>query len=218
MGGVSHTDDLRAASAWDDAVEHAFVAELEAGTLDDAVFRDYLERDYAFVETLAGHLGHAVADAPDMARKRRFADFLATVVGPEDDYFVRSFAALPGPALTDTSVDGGDVGAAFADLFAHAASVGGYAETLAVLVPVEWVYLDWASGIESDPEAFYHREWVELHDNEKFRALVAWLRGELDHELSEVGERRRKRVERFFTRAVDLEVAFFDTAMAGGKR
>nr|WP_245188590.1 TenA family protein [Halarchaeum rubridurum] len=209
---------MRAASAWDDAVEHAFVAKLEAGTLDDAVFRDYLERDYAFVETLAGHLGHAVADAPDMARKRRFADFLATVVGPEDDYFARSFDALPGPALADATIEGGDVGDAFADLFAHAASVGGYAETLAVLVPVEWAYLDWASGIEGDPEAVYHREWVELHDNEAFRSLVAWLREELERELADVGERRRARVERFFTRAVDLEVAFFDAAMAGGER
>ncbi|GGN10054.1 TenA family protein [Halarchaeum nitratireducens] len=215
---MSHTDDLRAASAWDDAVEHAFVTELAAETLDDAVFRDYLERDYAFVETLAGHLGHAVADAPDMARKRRFADFLATVVGPEDDYFARSFDALPGPALADARVEGGDVGDAFADLFAHAASVGGYAETLAVLVPVEWVYLEWASGIESDPKAFYHREWIELHDNEAFRALVAWLREELDRELDDASDRERERVERFFARAVDLEVAFFDAAMAGGKR
>jgi len=215
---MSHTEGLRAASAWDDAVGHAFVDELAAGTLDDAVFRDYLERDYAFVETLASHLGHAVADAPDMARKRRFADFLATVVGPEDDYFVRSFDALPGPALADARIESGNVGDAFADLFAHAASIGGYAETLAVLVPVEWVYLDWASGIESDSEAFYHREWIELHDNEEFRALVAWLREELDRELDDANDRERERVERFFTRAVDLEVAFFDAAMAGGER
>ncbi|GAD53423.1 thiaminase II [Halarchaeum acidiphilum MH1-52-1] len=215
---MSFTDEARAASAWDDAVGHRFVAELDAGTLDEAVFRDYLERDYAFVETLAGHLGHAVADAPDMAKKRRLADFLSTVVGPEDDYFARSFDTLPGPALDETGVDGGAVGETFADLFAHAAHDGGYAETLAVLVPVEWVYLDWASGIETPPEPFYHREWVEMHASDDFRALVGWLRDELDREAEAASDRRRARLERFFTRAVDLEVAFFDAATRGEGR
>ncbi|WP_255494117.1 TenA family protein [Halarchaeum sp. CBA1220] len=205
---------LRDASAWDAAVRHEFVGGLADGTLDAAVFRDYLERDYAFVETLASHVGHAVADAPTMAAKRRFSEFLATVVGPEDDYFERAFDALPGPALADADPDAGDVGAAFADCFAHAAATGGYAETLAVLCPVEWVYLEWASAVEDPPEPFHYRRWVEMHANAAFREFVTWLRAELERELERVSARRAARVERLFVRAVDLEVAFFDAALA----
>ncbi|WP_435102250.1 TenA family protein [Halarchaeum sp. P4] len=215
---MSAVEELRAASAWDAAVEHEFVAGLADGTLAEAVFRDYLERDYAFVETLAGHVGHAVADAPSMAEKRRFSEFLATLTGPEDDYFERAFETLPGPSLADADPDAGAVGAAFADLFAHAATVGGYAETLAVLVPVEWVYLDWANGIENPPEPFYYREWVDIHATEAFRTFVTWLRDELEREVAQVSARREARVEHLFTRAVELEVAFFDAAMGAEGR
>ena len=35
---------------WAEAVDHRFVRELFAGTVDDAVMRDYLVQDYQFFE------------------------------------------------------------------------------------------------------------------------------------------------------------------------
>ena len=214
------TDWLRARSgeSWDAATTHRFVRELHADTVDDAVFRRYLLQDYAFLETLVGVFGYAVGDAPTMAARSRLIDFLGTLTGDENDYFERSFAALDvperesaDPALTETT-------AAFRDLLLRAAREGGYAETLAVLVPAEWVYLDWATGeaasagSDDGPDRFYLDEWVELHATAEFETFVGWLRRELDRAGAAASDRRQARLAASFSRTVDLEVAFFEAA------
>lgn len=208
------TDWLRERSEpdWTDATEHRFVRELADGTVDDAVFRSYLVQDYAFVRTLTGTFGHAVGQAPTVGATTTLTDFLATLTDEEDDYFERSFDALGVSDGDRTDPPRAAVTAAFEDLLTRAALEGGYAETLAVLVPVEWVYLTWARGADGSPEAFYLREWIDLHADPAFEAFVAWLRRELDEYGPALDARRQRRVERHFRRAVALEVRFFDAA------
>ncbi|AXG09246.1 TenA family protein [Haloplanus rubicundus] len=202
------TDWLRERSEpdWSAAVDGRFVRELGDGTISDAVFRRYLQQDYAFVETLTGTFGHALGDAPSMAAKGRLADFLGTLTSEENDYFERSFEALSG----DPDAHPDATTRAFIDLLERAARQGGYAETLAVLVPAEWVYETWATGIDSRPAAFYLDEWIELHANPAFVDFVAWLRAELDREGAAVSTRRQRRLDALFGRTVELERAFFE--------
>lgn len=202
------TDDLRAASAWDDAVEHRFVRELADGTVPDDVFARYLVADRAFVDTLAGVFGRALAQAPPDSRAP-LADFLGVLTDEEDDYFGRALEALPAPPGDPARHPTTE---AFCDHLLAAADEGGYAETLAVLVPAEWCYLDWAEGVAKPPEPFHLREWVDLHANEAFADFVDWLRGELDRELPTLSSRRADRVRARFERTMRLEVAFFDAA------
>ncbi|MFB6305352.1 MAG: TenA family protein [Haloferacaceae archaeon] len=212
------TDRLRAGSDWDAAVDHRFVRELGAGTLDDDVFRRYLVQDYAFVGELVSLVGRAVADAPTMAAKARLSTFLGVVTDDENDYFERSFDALgverstyEDPELTPTT-------AAFRDHLRAAASTGGYAETLAVLVPAEWIYRDWATAVTEPPAAFYLAEWVDLHATDEFSAFVDWLRAELDREGEALSDRRTERVTRLFERTVALESDFFGAAYGAEDR
>ncbi|MFB6255483.1 MAG: TenA family protein [Haloplanus sp.] len=211
--GARFTDWLRERSEadWTAAVDGRFVRELGDGTVDDAVFRLYLEQDYAFVETLTGTFGHALGEAPSMAAKARLAEFLGTITNEENDYFERSFAALDG----DSTAEPDATTRAFIDLLERAGRQGGYAETLAVLVPAEWVYETWATGIESRPDAFYLDEWVELHANPAFVDFVAWLRRELDREGAAASARRQRRLDALFGRAVELERAFFEAPYGG---
>ncbi|MFC6756954.1 MULTISPECIES: TenA family protein [Haloarcula] len=214
------TDWLRERSgdAWDDATAHEFVRELHADTLSDVVFRRYLLQDYAFVETLVGVFGHAVGDAPTMAAKSRLVDFLGTVTSDEDDYFQRSFEALDVPVSRYGDPHLTEATAAFRDLLLRAAREGGYAETLAVLVPAEWVYLSWATDDDlaaDGPDRFYLQEWIDLHAVPEFESFVGWLRTELDREGAAASERRQARLAELFCRTVDLEVAFFDAAYEG---
>nr|WP_328765951.1 TenA family protein [Halomicroarcula nitratireducens] len=215
------TDWLRARSepSWTEATEHRFTRELRADDLDDAVFRRYLVQDYAFVETLVGAFGHAVGDAPTMAAKSRLVDFLGTLTDEENDYFERSFDALGVAESTYSEPDPTPTTAALRDLLLRAAGQGGYAETLAVLVPAEWAYLAWATAGDSDgdrPERFYLAEWVDLHAIPAFEEFVEWLRAELDREGAAASERRQERLADLFCRTVELEVAFFDAAYGGG--
>jgi thiaminase/transcriptional activator TenA len=197
---------------WTAAVDGRFVRELGDGTVPDAVFRRYLEQDYAFVETLTGTFGHALGEAPSMAAKARLAEFLGTITNEENDYFERSFEALDGdPEATPDATT-----RAFVDLLERAGRQGGYAETLAVLVPAEWTYETWAAGVESRPDAFYLDEWVELHANPAFVDFVAWLRAELDREGAAVSARRQRRLDALFRRTVELERAFFEAPYGDG--
>ncbi|WP_090303305.1 TenA family protein [Natronorubrum texcoconense] len=222
------TDWLREQSepAWTDAVEHPFTDELGAGTLSTDAFADYLVQDYAFVNDLVSVFGRAVGQAPDMAAKRPLVEFLETITDDEDDYFVRSFDALEVPDSRRTDPQLAEPTAAFIDLLGRASREGGYAETLAVLVPAEWIYEQWAvAAVEThaDPDAdgppsagadlpFYYAEWIDLHATADFREFVDWLRGQLDAVGPELSPRRQARVESLFRRTVDLEVAFFDAA------
>ncbi len=227
MVGVTDrfTARLRAAAepAWTDATEHRFVTELGDGTLDDGVFRRYVVQDYAFVDSLTSVVGRAVADAPDVADKRRLAAFLNTVVGPENDYFERTFDALDVPESDRTSPTLAAPTRSFEHLLGHGSSVGGYAETLAVLLPVEWVYLTWATNVrdggddagDAGPDRFYLDEWAAMHATDEFAEFVGWLRDRLDAEAEAASARRRDRMERLFVDAVELEVDFFGAAYDG---
>jgi thiaminase/transcriptional activator TenA len=204
----------RAGHDWSAATESQFTRQLRAGTLDDAAIRRYLVQDYAFVGTLVGAFGHAVGQAPTMAAKSRLVNFLAVLTDDEDDYFERAFEALDvpesersDPALTPTT-------RAFEDLLERASREGGYAETLAVLVPAEWSYRAWATPVPEDrPDRFYLAEWIDLHANDGFREFVGWLRRELDREGAAASPRRQERLARLFRRTVELEAAFFETAL-----
>jgi len=146
------TDWLRARSEpdWTDAVEHRFVHELADGTVDDAVFRRYLVQDYAFVWTLTGVFGYAVGQAPTMDAKASLTGFLGTLTDEENDYFERSFDALGVSPDERTDPVPADATEAFEDLLTRAALEGEYEETLAVLVPAEWIYPDMGnSGLRS---------------------------------------------------------------------
>ncbi|WP_331232765.1 TenA family protein [Natronorarus salvus] len=200
----------RSEPAWTKAVEHRFTRELGEGTIDDEVFSTYLIQDYVFVGTLVSLVGCGIGQAPTMVQKRRLVEFADAITDEEDDYFARSFDALSVPENDRVDPPKHAVTAGFEDLLLRAAHEGGYAETLAVLVPVEWVYLEWATAVEEQPEPFYLAEWIELHDNPGFEAVVSWLRDQLDSEGPTLSPRRQDRVAGLFTRAVDYEVAFFE--------
>ncbi|MEA1932039.1 MAG: TenA family protein [Euryarchaeota archaeon] len=209
------TDWLRARAepAWTEATTHRFTDELGAGTLNDEAFRRYLVQDYAFVGTLVSVFGHAVGQAPSMAAKRRLIEFLDVITDDENDFFERSFDAIDVPAAERTDPEPTETTAAMIDLLEAAANRGGYAETLAVLVPAEWIYLTWATAEADDrPAAFYFDEWIDLHANPGFVSFVEWLRGQLDDVGPTLSPRQQQRVARLFKRTVELEVTFFDAA------
>jgi len=203
----------RAGPAWQAATEHRFTRELGDDELDDAVFRRYLVQDYAFLDELVGTFGYAVGQAPTMDARSELVDFLDTLTADENDYFERSFDALgvpeneyADPPLTPTTQ-------AVLDLLGRATREGGYPETLAVLVPAEWVYREWATAVAGrSPSRCYLAEWIDLHKGPAFEGFVDWLRSELDREGAAVSEHRRRRLERLFVRTVELEVAFFESA------
>lgn len=210
------TEILRAENLenWQAATTHAFTNALVDGTLDQTRMAGYLQQDYQFIESFVRLLAAAVAHGPSLADVVPGAQFLGLICGPENTYFLRSFEALNVPeTATELAPETED----FIELMDAARESGRYENMLAVLVVAEWVYLEWASPFEDRAEAlpFWFGEWITLHAGEGFAAVVAYLREQLDTAWTQLGDKERAEVSRFFSRAVALERAFFDAAWIG---
>lgn len=208
------TDNLRLACVddWSAAVEHRFVRELCDGTLPDAVMGAYLVQDHRFLDAFLTLLGGAIASADTFKARLRFGQFAGMVSGDENDYFLRSFAALGISDAARAAIPDSAATTGFQAIMREAAQTRSYPAILAVLTVAEWLYLDWASAAPRPlPARFVHAEWITLHDNPFFRDFVAFLRTELDR----VGPGAAAQAQDFFTRAVALERAFFDAACDG---
>jgi thiaminase/transcriptional activator TenA len=206
---VSFSADLRTATAptWDAAVSHRFVDELWAGTLDDVVIARYLEQDAQFLDAFVALLGAAVAAADRPGPRLAIARQLGLVAGDEDDYFGRALARLGAtatPALLAPT-------RGFLGLMDDARRSADYGTALAVLLVAEWLYLDWASRPADPPADWLYAEWIELHRGAAFAEWVELLRTEADR-VAAADPDVRSRMTDAFTRAVDLELAFFDAA------
>lgn len=209
-------EQLRQASLddWNACVNHRFVHELFAGSLDDQVLRHYLVQDYQFIDRFVALLGAAIASADAFAPRVRLSQFAAMITSDENTYFLRSFDVLGvaqsqrlQPALTPPTL-------AFRECMQEAARSQSYANCLAVLAVAEGLYLDWADprvlAGQALPPRFEHSEWIALHANDFFRDFVGWLRSELDRVGPGLKPAERQEAGRYFAQAVRLERAFFD--------
>ncbi|MEV0821016.1 TenA family protein [Nonomuraea rubra] len=195
---------------WTAVVTHPFAMAITEGTVAGDDMRRYLEQDFQFVDSFTALLGAAVAAADTFEARVPYGTFLGQVATTEEKtYFHRALAELGGR----TEVPLEPVTAAFRRLMDKVRVSQDYLLIAAVLCVAEWCYLGWASRAAGPPpESFVHREWIELHEGEEFRAWVAFLRGELDRLGEGLGEERRREVLGVFRRAVELELAFFDMA------
>ena len=197
---------------WAEAVDHRFVRELFAGTVDDAVMRDYLVQDYQFFESFLSMLGACVAHADELDAKLWFARQLGMLAADEDTYFVDSFAELGvrpdgyrDPELTAPT-------AGFRDLMGESVASASYPQLLIVLVVAEWLYLDWAESQEARPSRQVHRGWIDLHRGDAFHGWVQFLVDELERVFPTDDDQGSdaETLSRTWHQAVDLERAFFD--------
>ncbi|WP_292053218.1 MULTISPECIES: TenA family protein [unclassified Brevundimonas] len=197
------------AEPWRASIEHRFVDELLAGTVSDAVMGRYLVQDHRFIDAFVTLVGGAVASADVFESRLRLGRFLGMVCSDENDYFLRSFDAL-GIGGERHDIPDAAPTAGFKALMKEAAATRSYAAIMAVLNVAEGLYLDWALrlGDRPLPENFIHAEWITLHDNDFFADFVSFLETELDR----VGPQDEAVARDFFQRAVELELAFFNSA------
>ncbi|MER6946163.1 TenA family protein [Nonomuraea sp. NPDC000554] len=201
---------LRCEPEWTAVVTHPFAMAITTGEAD---MRRYLEQDFQFVDSFTALLGAAVASADTFEARVPYGRFLGQVATAEEKtYFHRALEALGGSTAARLE----PVTEAFRRLMDEVRAAQDYPLIVAVLCVAEWSYLGWASrAVEPPPESFVHREWIELHEGEEFRAWVGFLRGELDRLGPDLDERRRDEVLGMFRRAVELERDFFDMAVGG---
>jgi thiaminase/transcriptional activator TenA len=204
------TETLRTASepGWSHAAQHRFVNELFAGAVPDAVMARYLIQDHRFLDSFLVLLGAALARADTFEARLHFGRFVGMVSAEENTYFIRAFEGLGVSEARRAADPDTQATIGFKAIMREAADAQLCGRAFGPVV-AEWLYLDWASRAPQPlPDNSVPAEWITLHDNPNFRGFVDLLRTELDR----VGRAHADQCRDFFSRAVALELSFFEAA------
>ena len=203
---------------WERMVTHPFVVEMGDGTLPVEKFRAYFLQDYVFVNDLLPLMSLAMAKAPNIEAASRINRFLAGILNPENDLFLRAFKELGASEAEYSSASASPTTQAFADFLTRTGLEGSFEEILMVMYVAEGTYLDWGTRLleaGKRPENPIYREWIEIHGPDVLGELVGWMRDHLD--AAELGD-RRPRIERAFLTALRYEYMFWEAAYRGDDR
>jgi thiaminase/transcriptional activator TenA len=199
---------------WALQMDHPFVRELAAGTLDEAAFRTWLEQDYHYLLDYArtfAVLGMKATDESTMAHCFGVAN---TIVDDEMDLH-RSFAA-------DYGLTGEDLAAvrkaptceAYTSYLLRTARGRPLPVGAAAIYPCGQGYLDVAEHMaELADGAHRYTPFIEKYTSEEFRESVAWMRDLVDR-CAENHPSLRGEMESAFRRSAELEHAFWEMAYA----
>ncbi|WP_336032599.1 TenA family protein [Geodermatophilus sp. FMUSA9-8] len=193
--------DLAAAS-----LDSPFVRGVADGTLPRERFAGYVAQDAFFLEAFARAYALGVAHSRDRAALDAFAGLLAGVrdeLRLHDGYAARwgiDLAAVePAPATT-----------AYTDFLLATAALGELGEVCAAMTPCMRLYASLGQALVPVAVGAY-REWVDTYADPGFEELARTLEALLDRLAADTPA-----VRRAYRRAMELELAFFDSAFAGG--
>lgn len=214
---MSLTQELRSKhrDLWEKMVTHPFVRELGEGTLPVEKARYYFVQDYIFVRDLVSMTAMGIARAPDFGAGRRLEQFLAGILDPENDLFMRAFRELGVSEEEYRSAGASPTTQAFGDFMVRTGLEGAFEDILTILYVTEGTYLDWGTRLleaGKRPRNPVYRQWIEVHGPAVLGDLVAWIAGHLDR--ADLGQ-RRARIERLFLTALRYEYRFWEAAYRG---
>ena len=197
-------------------MSHKFTTDLAAGTIDRKVLKRYLIQDYRFLDAFVVLLGSIVTHARNLDDRIPACQFLALVTSSENTYFTRCFEKMGVTQAERDSIPDAACTAGFCNLMREVALQGTLAEMLSVIVVCEWTYLTWADRVKEghNRDDFCTFEWVDLHCGPGFEGVVAYLRSLLDKEGTLIDEEEKKKCEKRFSQAMQLEFDFFNEAYA----
>jgi thiaminase (transcriptional activator TenA) len=190
------------------ALDHAFVRGVADGTLPRAIFQGYVVQDAFFLEAFARAYALALARCPDRPGVRDFFDLLA---GALDELRLHALYAARRGIETDAASPA-PATLAYTDFLLSTAALSNVGEICAAMTPCMRLYAFLgttlaAGGSATDGNPY--AEWTRTYAAPEFEALAARLEGLLDRYASDCAA-----TAAVYRRAMTLEVAFFDAAMA----
>jgi len=141
--------------------------------------------------------------------------FLAGILNPENDLFVRAFTELGVSAEEYAAASASSVTQAFGDFMVRTGLEGSFEDIVTVLYVTEGTYLDWGTRLleaGKRPSHPIYQEWIDIHGPQVLGAFVAWLGQQLDS--VELGN-HRPRIDRIFHTTLRYEYLFWEAAYYG---
>jgi thiaminase/transcriptional activator TenA len=190
------------------ALRHRFVRGVANGDLPRTLFEGYIVQDAFFLEAFARAYALALARCPDRYGLRDFFDLLAGVL--DELRLHAAYAARWGVQVGDAVPAPATLG--YNEFLLSTAALGGVGEICAAMTPCMRLYAYLgaslsAAGCGTDLNPY--AEWVRTYAAPDFEALAATLERLLDRYAVDAPA-----VRTIYRRAMALEVAFFDAAVA----
>jgi thiaminase/transcriptional activator TenA len=212
---MSFTDQLwvEAAPVLRAIEAHPFVSELAGGVLSRQRFQHYMIQDALYLRGFGRVLAYGALKAPDAEQILHFSQAAETAIVVERALhagFLDQFGVDPGTAeAAETS----PACAAYVNHLLATATVSGFAQTAAALLPCFWIYQDVGSRIAAAaPLGNPYQAWIDTYAGEAFAAAVTRMRAVVDAEAEDAGARGRTEMRAAFLRSCRYEWMFWDSA------
>jgi len=186
------------------ALAHPFTSGLGDGSLDRAVFAQYVAQDAFFLESFARAYAMALARSPDTATLLTLANLITGV--SEELRLHASYAQRWD--IDMASVTPSSATLAYTDFLLATATTRSVGVVFAAMTPCMRLYA-WLGRSLNEDEAGPYAEWVRTYADPEFDALACKLEQLLDEHADDTHT-----VHATYRRAMELEVAFFDSAVA----
>lgn len=194
-------------------LEHPFLTGLTDGTLDVAVFAEYVAQDVHYLREYARALALVGAKAPTLAATSMFARHAAEVFDVE---LALHATLLPDLGLDSAAMDAVPVSPttrAYTSYLLATTYGGSFADGLAAILPCYWIYARVGAALldKGSPDPRF-QSWIDSYGGDEFAATVAKvlrLTDEIGLALSPADEEAARA---HFVTTARYEWMFFDAA------
>ena len=194
-------------------LEHPFLTGLTDGTLDAAVFAEYVAQDVHYLRDYARALALVGAKAPTLAATAMFARHAAEVFDVE--------LALHSTLLPALGLDPAAIGAvpvspttrAYTSYLLATTYGGTFADGLAAILPCYWIYARVGAALleKGSPDGRF-QSWIDSYGGEEFAATVAEVLQLVDEIGPTLNPADEEMARAHFVTTARYEWMFFDAA------
>jgi thiaminase/transcriptional activator TenA len=188
------------------ALRHPFVRGIADGTLDRDRYAAYLAQDAIYLEAFARAYALALAAAPDRAGVEAFA---ALIHGVREELRLHDgVAARWGIDLAVVQPAAATL--AYTEFLLATAATRDVGTICAAMTPCMRLYAYLGQSLAETAGPGPYREWIDTYADPEFEDLARTLEELLDRYVRDPAAATRA-----YRRAMQLEVAFFDSAAGG---
>lgn len=194
-------------------LDHPFLTELAAGTLEAESFRHYIVQDSLYLAEYSRALALAAARAPTAAGRLEFSDGAKVAVQVEEALHQAFFAQFGVTAETARNSEPTPECLAYTSYLSALAATRGYEELVAGILPCFWVY--WEVGCHVKPRAASpnaYAPWIETYADPSFGEATGRVRALVDEAARNATPATRKAMATAFRQATRYEWMFWDSA------
>lgn len=199
---------------WSAQLDHPFVRGIGDGTLEPAIFGNWLRQDYLYLIDYCRAFAFAAARAPDLATMQAFSTLLSETLGAEMDLH-RSYVAEFGISIDELErTETHPTTQGYVDFLLRTAATGDFPELVGALLPCMWGYSWLGQELAKTTTARDERytRWIAMYASSEFAALVDWCRDLLDRVCDGLPDNALERVERAFLTSSRYELAFWEAS------